>query len=113
MKLWFSVQVMVLGLLIVFVGLAILIGAIVLLSVILRRFQKPKVPAAPAAVQPAPAAQPAPAPAEDDLALVAVMMAAILAGERADGGKGLVVRSVRRLGASAWSVAGRREQLGI
>lgn len=110
MKLWFSVQVMVLGLLIVFVGLIILIGAIKLLSAILRRGEQAKAPAAPAVVQavPAPAA-----PAEDDLALVAVMMAAILAGENVSGGKGLVVRSVRRLGGSAWSGAGRREQLGI
>ena len=87
--LWFSLKVMVIGMVVVFIGLIILIGAIKVLSAVMERIEgHKKAPEANAAV-PAPAAaapMAAPAapavPAQDDLALVAVIMAAILAGEQ-------------------------------
>lgn len=118
--LWFSLKVMVIGMVVVFIGLIILIGAIKVLSAVMEGIEgRKKAPEANAAV-PAPAAaapMAAPAapavPAQDDLALVAVIMAAILAGEQVGEGRTLVVRSVRRLGGNAWASAGRRQQLEV
>ncbi len=115
--LWFSVKVMVIGMVVVFIGLIILIGAIKVLSAVMDRIEGRKKAAAAETVVPAavPAVVPAvpAAPAQDDLALVAVIMAAILAGEQASEGRALVVRSVRRVGGNAWASAGRRQQLEI
>lgn len=122
--LWFSLKVMVIGMVVVFIGLIILIGAIKVLSAVMEGIEGRKkapgaapavpVPAAPVPAAPAPAAAaPVAAPAQDDLALVAVIMAAILAGEQVGEGRTLVVRSVRRLGGNAWASAGRRQQLEV
>ena len=117
--LWFSLKVMVIGMVVVFIGLIILIGAIKVLSAVMERIEGRKkapgaAPAVPVPAAPAPAAAaPVAAPAQDDLALVAVIMAAILAGEQVGEGRTLVVRSVRRLGDNAWASAGRRQQLEV
>ena len=117
--LWFSLKVMVIGMVVVFIGLIILIGAIKVLSAVMEGIEGRKkapgaAPAVPVPAAPAPAAAaPVAAPAQDDLALVAVIMAAILAGEQVGVGRTLVVRSVRRLGGNAWASAGRRQQLEV
>ena len=112
--LWFSLKVMVIGMVVVFIGLIILIGAIKVLSAVMERIEgHKKAPEANAAVPAPAAAAPMAAPAQDDLALVAVIMAAILAGEQVGEGRTLVVRSVRRLGGNAWASAGRRQQLEV
>ena len=113
--LWFSLKVMVIGMVVVFIGLIILIGAIKVLSAVMEGIEgRKKAPgAAPAVPVPAAPAPAAAAPAQDDLALVAVIMAAILAGEQVGEGRTLVVRSVRRLGGNAWASAGRRQQLEV
>lgn len=116
-KLGFGAQVMVIGLVVVFVGLCILILATKLLTWIIvkarsAREEKAQVQAAATPAQPAPTAAPAieiPA-AEDDAQLIAVISAAIAA--YSGSAKRLVVRSVRKAGAgSAWANAGRRDQL--
>lgn len=116
-KLGFGAQVMVIGLVVVFVGLCILILATKLLTLIIvkarsAREEKAQVQAAATPAQPAPTAAPAieiPA-AEDDAQLIAVISAAIAA--YSGSAKRLVVRSVRKTGAgSAWANAGRRDQL--
>lgn len=109
-KLLFSLIVMVLGMLIVFVGLIILIGAIKLLSWVLG-IKKSE----PAKSTPEPAPAPAPAPESApvvesgiDPRLVAVIMAAVVAQEGSN--KALVVRSIRRA-PSLWKNTARRESL--
>lgn len=100
------------GLLVVFVGLILLIAAIMLLSWLLRSFEKKKnKPAAPAA-QPVIQVEAVPetaaaAPTADNSEIIAVIMAAIAA---MDGGKKqLVVRSVRRV--NGWANTARGEQI--
>lgn len=115
----FSLQVMVIGMVVVFTGLVILIGCIKLLSAILAAASK-KSKAAPveaAEVAPAPmvedaAYEPITEPVTDDGELIAVISAAIAAFSQ--GGKALAVRSVRKVVAqsTAWSRAGRNEQIG-
>ena len=107
---------MVIGMLVVFFGLAILILLISLMSAIFKKIDKSKAEKAAAA---AAAAAPAPVPeieeateaAEADVVtdpqLIAVIAAAIAAFDNS--GKALVVRSVRR--ASAWNRAARTEQV--
>lgn len=115
-KLLFSLIVMVLGMLIVFVGLIILIGAIKLLSWVLG-IKKPEPAKSAPAPESAPASVPAPAPESApvpvvesgiDPRLVAVIMAAVVAQEGSN--KALVVRSIRRA-PSLWKNTARRESL--
>ncbi len=107
-KLLFSLIVMVLGMLIVFVGLIILIGAIKLLSWVLGIKKSEPAKSTP---EPAPAPAPAPVPVVEsgiDPRLVAVIMAAVVAQEGSN--KALVVRSIRRA-PSLWKNTARRESL--
>lgn len=98
------------GIMIVFLGLAILICCIMLISWLLRRMtEKKEVKPAPAPVAPAPVVE-APAVEEeavDDTELIAVIAAAIAAFDNS--GKNLVVRKVRRV--SAWNKSSREEQV--
>ena len=78
-----------------------------------------KAPAKKAAPAPAPApalvAAPAPAAAAaDEDEEIAAVIAAVIAMYAAEGGNGLVVRSVRRVGMNtpAWSASGRQEYMG-
>lgn len=107
---------MVIGMLVVFFGLAILILLISLMSAIFKKIDKSKEEKAAAA---AAAAAPAPVPeieeateaAEADVVtdpqLIAVIAAAIAAFDQS--GKNLVVRKVRR--ASGWKGSARQEQI--
>lgn len=118
-KLFFGLTVMIIGIATVFLGLTILIGAIKLVSKIILSVQKPKQDGGKKESAPiqAPAAAPevkpnvvAAAPAQDQAQLIAVITAALMACQQ--NGKQMVVRAVRRVGRrSAWSDAGRREQL--
>lgn len=104
MKLWFAVQVMIVGMLIVFTGLVILIGAIKLLSAIIavataNKAKPAPAPVAAAAKAPVPVGTGAvPAPDAQDLSLIALLTATILASEGSKDGKRMVVRSIRRVG---------------
>lgn len=110
----FGLSVAAVGTLIVFVGLALLIGLIKLVTLFTRGKSAPKDEAkkAPAPI-PAPAPIHAPveeaaAPADD--ALIAVIAAAVAAAMGED--TGFVVRRVRRISnAPAWQRAGREEQV--
>ena len=107
-KLLFSLIVMVLGMLIVFVGLIILIGAIKLLSWVLGIKKSEPAKSTP---EPAPAPAPERAPVVEsgiDPSLVAVIMAAVVAQEGSN--KALVVRLIRRA-PSLWKNTARRESL--
>lgn len=110
----YGLQVMVVGILVVFAGLIILIGCIKLMEIVMRSLQKRETPAAPA-VEPAVEAEPE-AEEEDEGELIAVITAAVAAmlagesGESADD-SGFVVRRVQRVGAPAWNRAGREEQI--
>ena len=107
--LFYGIQVMIVGLLIVFSGLTILIGCIKCMEKIMGRTSgkqdvrvqiQEKTP-----VNPKQAAQPE-ATVNDDAQLEAVITAAVAAM------KGFVVRSIRRVSnASAWNRAGREEQI--
>ena len=108
--------VAIIGMLIVFLGLAILIGAIYFLSALLRKMLSmgEKKTAAPAPAAPAPAPAPAPVVEEpvveevvDDAELIAVIAAALAAFDKSN--KTLVVRKVRRV--SAWNKSSRQEQV--
>lgn len=99
-----SLGVMVLGMIIVFIGLAVLIVATRLLSSIMGQ----KKQAEKLAGQAAPPAQAAPATETIPLPVIAAITAAIMACENGSG-KTLVVRSVRR--ANAWASAGRQESI--
>lgn len=101
---------------IVFVTLILLILVLTLQSWIFTRIngrgKKAKAPAAKAAPAPvaAPAPAPAPAAAQEDEDEIAAVIAAVVA-MMSESGNGLVVRSVRRVGANtpAWSASGRQE----
>lgn len=115
-KFLFCLTVFVLGMATVFVGLVILIGAIKLVSAIIRRSQGNKEKKTPEPTKAPVALAPVSVPVKevvsvyDDPEIIAVISAAIAAFDPT--GKRLVVRSVRRLGSrSAWADAGRREQL--
>ena len=101
---------------IVFVTLILLILVLTLQAWIFKslgnRGRKAKAPAAKAAPAPAPVPAPAPAPAaaQEDEDEIAAVIAAVVA-MMSESGNGLVVRSVRRVGANtpAWSASGRQE----
>ena len=102
--------VAVIGILIVFLGLAILIVSIMAISKLLRMMEKkPAVEAPkPAPVVEAPVAAPVvEEEVVDDTELIAVIAAAIAAFDNS--GKNLVVRKVRRV--SAWNKSSREEQV--
>ncbi|MBQ6349291.1 MAG: OadG family protein [Clostridia bacterium] len=122
-KIVYGAQVTAIGLVVVFLGLAILIGFITLMAQVFKRIDANKsakaaeanraaesaraAEAAKAAA--APVAQPEPVAEEvtDDSELIAVIAAAIAAFTDSD--KQLVVRKVRRV--SGWNRAGRAEQV--
>ena len=122
-KLWFSAQVMVLGMLIVFLGLTILIFCIKALSALLSSEKKET----PKAAAPAPAPVVVPDPVAETAAaetgadaneLIAVITAALMAYTASEkgsstAGKTLVVRNIRAAAAKApaWARAGRADQL--
>ena len=123
-KIVYGLQVAAIGLVVVFLGLAILIAFITLMAQVFkaidgkkadkaaeakraeeaaRAAEAAKAAAAPAAVEPEPVAE----DVTDDSALIAVIAAAIAAFTDSD--KQLVVRKVRRV--SGWNRAGRTEQV--
>ena len=123
-KIVYGLQVAAIGLVVVFLGLAILIAFITLMAQVFkaidgkkadkaaeakraeeaaRAAEAAKAAAAPAAVEPEPVAE----DVTDDGALIAVIAAAIAAFTDSD--KQLVVRRVRRV--SGWNRAGRAEQV--
>ena len=123
-KIVYGLQVAAIGLVVVFLGLAILIAFITLMAQVFkaiegkkadkaaeakraeeaaRAAEAAKAAAAPAAVEPEPVAE----DVTDDRALIAVIAAAIAAFTDSD--KQLVVRKVRRV--SGWNRAGRAEQV--
>ena len=121
-KIVYGEQVSAIGLVVVFLGLAILIGFITLMAQVFKRIDANKSAkaaeanraaeasrAAEAAKAAAPVAQPEPVAEEvtDDSELIAVIAAAIAAFTDSD--KQLVVRKVRRV--SGWNRAGRAEQV--
>ncbi len=116
-KLGYSLIVALIGLLIVFVGLAILIGCIYGLSAIMSKMrarkeeqEKNKAPAPAPVVVPEPVAEAAAEDAGvDENELVAVITAALMAYTKGSGNKTLVVKNIRR--ANAWAAAGRADQL--
>ena len=109
----------VIGILIVFTGLAIIIGMLYAMAAIFRKIDKKKADkaaeAAKAAAEAAAAPAPAAAPAEeivteevtDDSELIAVIAAAIAAFDGT--GKKIAVKAVRRI--SGWKNAARTEQI--
>ena len=108
-------MVTIIGLLVVFFGLALLIvilmGMAEIFKAIDKRGQSKQQAAQPVAPAPAPAPVPEVAEEEevvDDTELIAVIAAAIAAYE--PDGKKLVVRRVRRVG--GWNRAAREEQIG-
>ena len=109
----FGLLVTVIGIGIVFFGLVVLIGLVKLISVATSSLGKKK---EPPKVAPAPAPAPLPEPVVEETApadnseLIAAITAAIAA--MLDDGGAFVVRKVRRVStASAWSKAGREEQI--
>ena len=109
--------VLVVGFGIVFLVLILLILILTLEGKIFTMLSKKKAPAKKAAPAPAPAPVAAPAPAAaaaDEDEEIAAVIAAVIAMYAAEGGNGLVVRSVRRVGMNtpAWSASGRQEYMG-
>lgn len=111
----FGLTVTVIGIAVVFCGLVVLIGLIKLVAMATGSVSKPKkdkaapAPApAPAPVPAAPVAQEQPAQADDTL--IAVISAAVAA--MMEDGSAFTVRRIRRVSnATAWSRAGREEQV--
>ena len=114
-KLIFGLTVTVIGIAVVFCGLVVLIGLIKLVAMATGSVSKPKkdkaapAPApAPAPVPAAPVAQEQPVQADDTL--IAVISAAVAA--MMEDGSAFTVRRIRRVSnATAWSRAGREEQV--
>ena len=114
-KLIFGLTVTVIGIAVVFCGLVVLIGLIKLVAMAtggVSRAKKDKAapaPApAPAPVPAAPVAQEQPVQADDTL--IAVISAAVAA--MMEDGSAFTVRRIRRVSnATAWSRAGREEQV--
>ena len=123
-KIVYGLQVAAIGLVVVFLGLAILIGFITLMAQVFKAIDAKKNAAAAAAAKAAEAARAAEAakaaaaapvveqPSEpeevtDDAELIAVIAAAIAAFTDSD--KQLVVRRVRRV--AGWNRASRAEQV--
>ena len=111
----FGLTVTVIGIAVVFCGLVVLIGLIKLVAMATGSVSKPKkdkaapAPApAPAPVPAAPVAQEQPVQADDTL--IAVISAAVAA--MMEDGSAFTVRRIRRVSnATAWSRAGREEQV--
>ena len=106
-------MVTIIGLLVVFFGLALLIVILMGMAEIFKAIDKRGQNRRQAAQPVAPAPAPVPEVAEeeevvDDTELIAVIAAAIAAYE--PDGKKLVVRRVRRVG--GWNRAAREEQIG-
>lgn len=106
-------MVTIIGLLVVFFGLALLIVILMSMAEIFKAIDKRGQNRRQAAQPVAPAPAPVPEVAEeeevvDDTELIAVIAAAIAAYE--PDGKKLVVRRVRRVG--GWNRAAREEQIG-
>ena len=121
-KIVYGLQVAAIGLVVVFLGLAILIGFITLMAQVFKAFDARKnakaeaeraasaaraADAAKAAPQVAPAPEPVVEDVTDDGELIAVIAAAIAAFTDSD--KQLVVRKVRRV--TGWNRASRTEQV--
>lgn len=121
-KIAYGLQVAAIGLVVVFLGLAILIGFITLMAQVFKALDRSKnakaeaerlaaeaKAAKAAAGVPAKPVEPAPAVEEvtDDSELIAVIAAAVAAYTDSD--KQLVVRRVRRV--TGWNRAGRAEQV--
>ena len=119
-KIAYGLQVAAIGLVVVFLGLAILIGFITLMAQVFKAIDVKKKAAAEAerlaeqarvaeAEKAAPVAQAEPEPEDvtDDGELIAVIAAAVAAFTDSD--KQLVVRRVRRV--SGWNRASRAEQV--
>ena len=114
-KLIFGLTVTVIGIAVVFCGLVVLIGLIKLVAMATGSASRPKkekvapVPApAPAPAPAAPVAQEQPVQADDTL--IAVISAAVAA--MMEDGSAFTVRRIRRVSnATAWSRAGREEQV--
>ena len=121
-KIVYGLQVAAIGLVVVFLGLAILIGFISLMAQVFKSIDAKKAAKAAEAaraaeaeraaeaakvVEAAPVAAPAVEEVTDDSELIAVIAAAIAAFTDSD--KPLVVRRVRRV--SGWNRAGRAEQV--
>lgn len=119
-QLWFSIKVMLIGMLIVFTGLVVLIACVKAMSFFIgsKRGGKgdkdegarkeEKAVEAPKAVEQVVKAV---VPEADQGELIAVISAAL--AMYASSGKALVVRSIRKASGKtpAWAQAGRREQL--
>ena len=106
-------MVTIIGLLVVFFGLALLIVILMGMAEIFKAIDKRGQNRRQAAQPVAPSPAPVPEVAEeeevvDDTELIAVIAAAIAAYE--PDGKKLVVRRVRRVG--GWNLAAREEQIG-
>lgn len=114
-KLIFGLTVTVIGIAVVFCGLVVLIGLIKLVAMATGSASRPRkekvapVPApAPAPAPAAPVAQEQPVQADDTL--IAVISAAVAA--MMEDGSAFTVRRIRRVSnATAWSRAGREEQV--
>ena len=114
-KLIFGLTVTVIGIAVVFCGLVVLIGLIKLVAMATGSASRPRkekvapVPApAPAPAPAAPVAQEQPVQADDTLS--AVISAAVAA--MMEDGSAFTVRRIRRVSnATAWSRAGREEQV--
>ena len=120
-KIAYGLQVAAIGLVVVFAGLGILIGCVLIMGAVFRKVNARKEEKAraaeeaarAAAAKAAEAAAPAPVPepveeeVTDDSQLIAVIAAAIAAYTASD--KQLVVRKVRRV--SGWNRASRAEQV--
>jgi len=118
-KIVYGLQVAAIGLVVVFLGLAILIGFITLMAQVFKAFDAKKNAKAEAeraaraaeAAKAAPVAAPAPEPVVEDVTddgeLIAVIAAAIAAFTDSD--KQLVVRKVRRV--TGWRNASKAEQV--
>ena len=108
--LWHSIQVMVLGMVVVFIGLAFLVFAVHVMNYLMDRkktdaVEQSAIPAA-SVVQavglPVVAAAPVlEAEADGELATIAALTAITVAA--ADTGKRFVVRAIRRVDGSAWA----------
>ena len=113
MKFVFSLKVLVLGIGIVFLGLAILICILYLMGAIMGRKKEEKKPEPVPAPAPAPAAEPVmeDVEEEDEDELVAVISAAL--AMMSEDGKKLAVRRVRKAdrAENPWARAGRLEAL--
>ena len=114
-KLIFGLTVTVIGIAVVFCGLVVLIGLIKLVAMATGGISKPKKEKAAPAPAPAPAPVPAAPvaetqPVQADDALIAVISAAVAA--MMEEGSAFTVRRIRRVSnATAWSRAGREEQV--